>query len=242
MADQQYIQGIIKDLSGKMAIAQKEAIEGILKLVEGKTNTQALQILNDLNIDQVMKAKTSNIVSGYTSGNAGLLLAKQIFAEISEADLLALITQSERYLAGEITAMSNVIRQEVFAGIMNKSTVDDIIQSLGKKGYAADVGMKRVISDGLNNYSRSVTRMMMEEAPDETKYIYIGPADDRTRDFCLSAIQAGAITKDQIESMGWGFSLTEGGGINCRHGWEPMSRDVRAQFYRQEEAEELINA
>ena len=242
MADQSYIKQVVEELTSKIGIAQQEAIEGILKLLEGKTNTQALQILNDLNVEQVMKAKTANIVKEYTAGNAGLLLSKELFSQISEEDLLALITQSERYLAGEITAMSNVIRQEVFAGIMNKSTVDDIIQSLGKKGYAADVGMKRVISDGLNNYSRSVTRMMMEEAPDETKYIYIGPADDRTRDFCLSAIQAGAITKDQIESMGWGFSLTEGGGINCRHGWEPMSRDVRAQFYRQEEAEELINA
>ena len=88
MADQQYIQGIIKELSGKMAIAQKEAIEGILKLVEGKTNTQALQILNDLNVEQVMKAKTANIVKEYTAGNAGLLLSKELFSQISEEDII----------------------------------------------------------------------------------------------------------------------------------------------------------
>ena len=81
-----------------------------------------------------------------------------------------------------------------------------------------------------------------DEAPDNTKYIYIGPADEKTRSFCLSAIQAGALTMSEISSMGWSFSLTEGGGINCRHGWEPMSRDVKGQFYEQEEAEEILNA
>ena len=40
----------------------------------------------------------------------------------------------------------------------------------------------------------------------------------------------------------WFNSLTEGGGINCRHGWELESRDTRSQFYRKEEAEEILNA
>jgi hypothetical protein len=82
----------------------------------------------------------------------------------------------------------------------------------------------------------------MEEAPNNAKYIYIGPADEKTRDFCLTAIQAGAITMAQIESMGWRSSLTDGGGINCRHGWELASSDVRSQFHRGKEAEVLINA
>ena len=104
--------------------------------------------------------------------------------------------------------------------------------------------MTRIVGDGLNNYSRAVTRMMMDEAPDNTKYIYVGPADEKTRSFCLSAIQAGAITMAEIKSMGgeWAISLTDGGGINCRHGWEPESRDVRGQFYQKEEAEEILNA
>ena len=82
----------------------------------------------------------------------------------------------------------------------------------------------------------------MDEAPDDTKYIYIGPADEKTRDFCLTAIQSGALTMAQIESMGWRSSLTEGGGINCRHGWEAMSTDVKGQFYQKERAEDILNA
>ena len=116
---------------------------------------------------------------------------------------------------------------------------------VGKKGYSADVGMKRIINDGLNNYSRSVSRMMMDEADKDEKYIYIGPADDKTRDLCLRAIRYGGSegrTLPEIEgSKDFAGSLIDGGGINCRHGWEPVSRDVRSQFYRKEEAEELLS-
>ena len=242
MADQDQIKKIVEQLSSKFEIAQKEVILALQELVKGKSNAEALAIINDLDINQVMRAKTSSIISGYTAGNIGTLLSKEQFALITEETLKALLTQSEQYLAGEITAMSNIVKQEVIAGIMNNRTADEIVEVIGKKGYGAGVGMKRIVSDGMNNYSRAVTRMMMDEAPDNTKYIYIGPADEKTRDFCLSAIGAGGLTKAEIESMGWSFSLTEGGGINCRHGWEPMSKNVRGQFYQKEEAEDILDA
>ena len=40
----------------------------------------------------------------------------------------ALLTQSEQYLAGEITAMSNIVKQEVIAGILNNRTADEIVE------------------------------------------------------------------------------------------------------------------
>ena len=104
------------------------------------------------------------------------------------------------------------------------------------------MGFNQKINDSMNNMSRSVTTQMMKDAPPDLTYVYIGPVDEKTRDFCLSAIQAGPITMAQIESMGWRSSLTEGGGINCRHGWELASSDVRGQFYQKEEAEVLLNA
>ena len=242
MADQDYIRRTVEELSAKFQLAQEEAISAMLGLVEGKSNAEAIAILNELDIGAVMSAKTSGILTAYTAGNVGTLVTKEMFAGISESTLQALLTQSQQYLSGEITAMGNVVKQEVIAGIMNNRTLEQILESVGRKGYAANVGMKRILNDGLNNYSRAVSRMMMDEAPDNSRYIYIGPADEKTRDFCLSAIQAGPVTMAQIESMGWRPSLTEGGGINCRHGWELASSDVRGQFYQKEEAEVLLNA
>ena len=242
MADQDYIRRTVEELSAKFQLAQEEAISAMLGLVEGKSNAEAIAILNELDIGAVMSAKTSGILTAYTAGNVGTLVTKEMFAEITESTLQALLTQSEQYLSGEITAMGNVVKQEVIAGIMNNKTLDQILDSVGRKGYAASIGMKRILNDGLNNYSRAVGRMMMDEAPDNTKYIYIGPADEKTRDFCLDAINAGELTLKEIQSGRFADSLTAGGGINCRHGWEPVSRDVRSQFYRKEEAEELRNA
>tara|TARA_Y100000310_G_scaffold196722_1_gene196804 strand:- start:404 stop:1132 length:729 start_codon:yes stop_codon:yes gene_type:complete len=242
MADQAYIRRTVEELSAKFYLAQSEAISAMLGLVEGKTNAEAIAILNELDVGVVMSAKTSGILTAYTAGNIGSLVSKEMFAPIGEFELQALLTQSEQYLSGQISAMGSVLKQEVINGIINKSTVNEILDIIGRKGFSADVGMKRIINDGLNNYSRAVSRMMMDEAPDNTKYIYIGPADEKTRDFCLSAIQVGAVTMEQIDSMGWRSSLTDGGGVNCRHGWEMASRDTRSQFYRKEEAEEILNA
>ena len=246
MADQDYIRRTVEGLAVRFKLAQEEAISAVLGLVEGKSNAEAIAILNELDVEAVMAAKTSGILSTYTAGNVGTLISKEKFAEISEDVLQILLTQSEQYLSGEIKAMANTMKQEIVAGMINEKTVEEIVESLGKKGYAADVGMTRIVGDGMNNYSRAVTRMMMDGASDNTKYIYVGPADEKTRSFCLTAINAGAITMEEIKSMGWSGSLTEGGGINCRHGWEPMSRDVRGQFYQdqeaQDEAKERLNA
>jgi len=243
MADQDYIRRTVEELAAKFHLAQSEAISAMLGLVEGKTNAEAVAILNELDVGAVMTAKTSAILTAYSAGNVGTLLSKEMFADISEATLQALLTQSEQYLSGQITAMSSTLKQEVINGIINKRTVNEIMDVVGTKGYGA-TGMRRILNDGLNNYSRSVSRMMMDEAPDNAKYAYIGPADEKTRPFCLSAIQAGELTQKEIESMGgeWAASLTEGGGINCRHSWELASSDVRGQFHRGKEAEEIISA
>ena len=243
MADQDYIKQIVDELSEKFELAKTEAISAMLGLVEGKTNAEAVAILNELDVGAVMTAKTAGIMTAYTSGNIGVLLGKEMFAQIDEVTLQALLTQSEQYLTGQISAMSSTLKQEVINGVINNRTVSEIVDVIGTKGYGT-VGMRRIVNDGLNNYSRAVSRMMMDEAPQNAKYVYIGPADEKTRSFCLSAIQAGAITMDELVSMGgeWEASLTEGGGINCRHSWELASTDVRGQFHREKEAEEIINA
>ena len=242
MADQKFIDSEINKISKRFGIAIEQVSEALRKLLRGKTTAQKVAIFNELNVTELIKAKTSGILADYSSANARILLSKELFADVTEETLSALLVQSEQYLAGEISAMSNVLKQEVLSGAINGLGTKEIVDNISKKGYGASIGMKRIVTDGLNNYSRAVTRVMMEEAPDDTKYIYIRPADEKTRPFCLSAIQAGAITMEQIQSMGWGYSLSGGGGINCRHGWEPVSRDVRGQCYQKEEAEEILNA
>ena len=58
----------------------------------------------------------------------------------------------------------------------------------------------------------------------------------------LNIISLGAKTLSEINGGDYPESLNEGGGVNCRHGWEMASNDLRGQFHRGDEAEELLNA
>ena len=104
------------------------------------------------------------------------------------------------------------------------------------------MGFSQKITDAMNNYSRSVTRQQMDEAPPELKYVYIGPVDEKTRPFCLEAAGAGPLTLDEINSLGgeWVESLSSGGGINFRHNWELASSDIKSQFHNGDEALKVL--
>jgi hypothetical protein len=58
-----------------------------------------------------------------------------------------------------------------------------------------------------------------------TWYVYIGPADSKTRPFCLDYVGT-ALDEQEIESLDNGQTgnvLIDGGGYNCRHQWNPVS-------------------
>ena len=106
------------------------------------------------------------------------------------------------------------------------------------------MGFNQKINDAMNNMSRAVTTQMMQDAPADLKYVYIGPVDEKTRPFCLDAAAQGALTEAQILELGGEYaeSLVSGGGINCRHNWELASDDITGQFHRGGEAQKILDA
>ena len=241
MADQDFIRKQVQQLADKISDAQEEIVGAIMELTSGKSNAEAVKIINDLDIDSIVKLKTSGVLSAYTTAQTDMLLSKQFFGDISEDDLRALLIASEQYLGANVTSMGGVIRRQVLNGISNNKPAADILEVVGKQGYGT-VGLSRIIRDGMNNYSRVVSSFMIDEAPENTKYVYIGPADEKTREYCLNLMAAGSITIKQLRENGWTQSLTEGGGTNCRHNWEIASSNVRDQFHRGEEAQEILDA
>ena len=241
MADQAKITRAAEILSRKIGKSQEEIIKAINEQIKGKSTTEALAIINDTNLPEIMRIKTANAVSGYAAASSELLLSKKAFAPVSEATLTTLLNTSEQYLQGQLLGMSATMKQEIVSGIVNKKTTKEIMESMAKKGYGSQVGLKRIVNDGLNNYSRAVTRTMMEEAPKNLKYVYIGPIDEKTREFCVRAASLGALTLDEINSFS-PSSLSEGGGINCRHNWELAATDTKSQFHRGKEAEQKMEA
>jgi hypothetical protein len=81
-----------------------------------------------------------------------------------------------------------------------------------------------VVRTELAKYGRSITAKVAEEY-DLDLYLYTGPRDGITRDFCKPLIGKVA-HKQQINRLNNGQGLpvlTSGGGYNCRHSWSPVT-------------------
>ena len=241
MANQKFIKEQTEQLARRLGLAQEEIVDTISQLTKGKSNKEVVAIINDLDMSKIIQLKTAGIMGGYLAAQRDILLSKQFFAPIAEAELQSLLVASEQYFGASLVGMGGVIKQQVLTGIVNDRTVGEIVELIGKQGYASH-SLNRIINDGMNNYSRSVSSYMMDEAPANTKYVYIGPADEKTRDFCLQLMAAGELTRKQIREKGWTSSLTEGGGVNCRHNWELAATKVKTEFHNQGKAQELLNA
>ena len=241
MADQEFITSQVDELSGSVSNAIEEVVTALQRTLQAKTSGEALEIINAMNIEQVIELKTANIVSKYVAAQKDILLSKKLFAPIREKDLQALLSISEESFKAHLRSMGSNVKQQVVNGIINNKTSTEILEAIGKQGFGK-VGMNRIITDGMNNYSRAVSAFMIQDAPKDTKYEYIGPADDRTRFFCLELMSAGELTEAEIRDNGWIDSLTAGGGINCRHNWELAAQDVKTSFHNKDKAQELINA
>jgi hypothetical protein len=89
------------------------------------------------------------------------------------------------------------------------------------------------------DFHRTVNNMTSQNAG-FTEYEYVGPDDDKTRDFCrkwvgktLSIDEVKALKNDQD-----GDAFTEGGGYNCRHSWVGVVDSVSDAVQREGESEE----
>ena len=134
----------------------------------------------------------------------------------------------ESFLSGNISVLDEILGTDAseLKNILNSATISGMQTSeiLNQVTAASSSSAQRaLINTRLNTYSRVATNTMMKEAPSNTKYVYVGPIDERTRDECLRYASAGALTEEEIKANGWTASLVDGGGINCRHKWEIAS-------------------
>jgi len=150
----------------------------------------------------------------------------------------------ESFLSGNISVLDEIIGTDAseLKNILNSATISGMQTSeiLNQVSVASSAsGQRAILNTRLNTYSRVATNTMMKDAPSDTKYVYVGPIDDRTRDECLEYASAGALTEAQIIESGWSASLVDGGGINCRHKWE-IASDEGIKLFEGKQAQQVI--
>ena len=135
MADQDFIRDLSEQLSMRIVDLQKEVIESVLTMVNGKTNTEALTIVNSLNMDNIINLKAQSMLNELKQGLIQVLEKKELFADMEEETLKVFFDTTSEEVVGELLSMGNVLRKEINNAIINQKTTDDILDNINRHGY-----------------------------------------------------------------------------------------------------------
>ncbi|MFA4990602.1 MAG: hypothetical protein WC579_01660 [Candidatus Paceibacterota bacterium] len=133
--------------------------------------------------------------------------------EVNKATFLKHIQFSAQEIQKELmnSMLANLDRKQMLARVMNLR--DGLNQAQ----------METIIDTMNRTYSRQVQAVMSRDLPEDTKYVYAGPVDEKTRPICLEMMAAGEMTREEIDERFPG-AFIDGGGFNCRHSWRTVTK------------------
>lgn len=226
------LEAIAEEFAGKVNLAKAEVVESLMAFIKDKTPEEALEVLSGFNMEAAMGMKLSSAFVAYDSGVVSMLENTFTTTTLSEATLQTLLNNTKGMITDEVTRhLSKVSIQNIIDGIaVNKSpaevikTIDEVIPNINT-----------LVNTSFNQFSNSTTNLMAAKAPTNTRYIYIGPLDSKTRLTCSDKIAfsgAEGRTRDEIFGL---FGDMNNEIFNCRHKWEQMSDSPEDQGYNYNE-------
>ena len=162
---------------------------------------------------------------------------------MTEQQIQLLIEMDIEVWEAYLPYLSAQMKQQIVLGAFSGLTAAEIVANIGTSTLTGNQ-VATMITTTLNNYSRSINLMMMNEAPRDTIYEYVGPIDGRTRDICLFYGSVGPLRRSEIEKLKDGsYSLSYGGGYNCRHAWEERApvTPVMKELYDPRKSDSLLS-
>ena len=235
MADQIQIDSIAIQIASQTDMLQRELVRDLLKLSKSdrfQTIDQFLFALEQLDIQELIRIKAQNILQGYTSAHTTLLMDTEFIADITEETLRGLTNFSTSTFSDHLGQMGNIIKKEIVKGAISGATEKGIFDAIQQQAGLSNSQMQTLVTTGLNDYSRSVGKVMFDQLSKNQKYRYVGAIDDRTRDVCLQMWGSGNITKNEIVSNFGASVFISGGGYNCRHQWIPIQAESKSKDFR----------
>ena len=222
---------ISTQIANKVSIAHQQVVDALMELVKGKSAEQAATILQGIDIKELMRLKLVGVFNEFDSGVVSILENTFTSVAVSETALQFALTNAKSFVGEKfIEGTSSAIRQNIISGITGDKTPSQIIADMRKAGFDTH-HLKTQVETGFAQYSNSVKNMMADKLPDNTKFVYIGANDDRTRDECLERIADSPATKEFIINK---YGSLDNAGWNCRHSWEEQMSDVEAQGLQKE--------
>ena len=231
MANQNNIDRSSEQIANLVDKARAEIVQSLYLIgKEIGDVTEFAESLLTIDIEGSLKSKLQKATSIYANAHRNVLETTIGFADVNPRALATFATLNEQLFDNAIIrTISGNIRTQVVKGLQAGMSATQIIENVSSASIS-NSQMQTLVNTTLNSYSRQVTNQMLDIAPSNTKYVYIGPVDEKTRDECLQMASAGRLTLDQIKNQFGEAVLVDGGGFNCRHKWEIASEEG-TQFF-----------
>tara|TARA_R110002020_G_scaffold217506_1_gene425306 strand:- start:19 stop:726 length:708 start_codon:yes stop_codon:yes gene_type:complete len=222
------IDRIAQVIAEKSNKAVEEVVNSLIELTQGKTAEEALEVLGGINLQYAMEAKMAGAFAEYEAGVVMMLENMYSTSALSEAVLQSLLNNTKAILSSELTnKLSSNMMQSIVNGISSGQTPVQVMDAIG----AVTPNIETLVVTTYGQYSNAVTNLISQKLPDNTKYVYIGAYDSRTREACVSKIESSPATRSEIIAQ---FGDMNNEIWNCRHGWEQMSSSPKDQGFNKE--------
>ena len=182
-------------------------------------------------IDQIDKANDIFLREmSHVSESFALLTGQVEFTGIEVNAAEALINYSARQIQGALTSSLYDITEQTFSSYLTGQAPDIEAVLETSTGKLANY-VRTELATATSGFNRTITAMKAEQLG-LTLFLYLGPMDNRTREFCAKRVNK-VYPKDEIAQMDNGQGLDVmiyGGGYRCRHEWRPVSADLAKRY------------
>lgn len=156
---------------------------------------------------------------------ARVLAGRAALPLVSLARLEAMKSMQWLDLLEEGDVVTTQLWRAVMQGTVGTRPVADIVQDVAEVLETSEPRIQTLYDTAVSIYGRVVESIAAGDDP-ETRFAYMGPVDDKTREFCLARVGKiySRVDIDAMDNGQIGDVFLTGGGYNCRHVWMEVSR------------------
>lgn len=192
-----------------LTVKPQGAPESSVRLFQLRERVRA--VLQTAGYDSLIVAATDTGIRAIASAAGALATSSTPLQVLRNLAVLDLRAQGD----DAATAIWRAINQYA----LTDTPVDEIIDALGETLDSTASEVQRLYDTQVSIFGRQVEAEQTEELGDQQPYLYVGPIDSKTRDWCLERVGR-VFTRAEIDDMDNGQianTFLSGGGFNCRH-------------------------
>jgi len=230
----------------KAEITAERAFERALKTARGEiieALENALTVIDPTNLSSMTNDQLTDLILQAGLGNAiDVFIEQQDLISASIKSTLEAVDPAFKFdsILPQIDALqiqsSNAVFDEIIIPVYQKAireSLRDLTIEIPVQSALSNLQTRMKKSEGsaltevktkLSQYGRSINAVASKAAGIKN-YLYTGPRDGVTRNFCKALINL-VVNDQQMKQLNNNQGLnviTSGGGYNCRHSWSPVT-------------------